>query len=91
MSAIFNFSSLVTVLLLLICTCTYLRELRPTIFEPSSPPSDSNNNEHQMQQPLKKKREGFVGFFWKMSRIGERLSPYVSAACILMTVHVLLF
>jgi hypothetical protein len=33
MSAIFDFSSLLTVLLLLICTCTYLRELRPTIFD----------------------------------------------------------
>jgi hypothetical protein len=35
MSAIFNFSSLVTALLLSICTTTYLRELRPTIFDGS--------------------------------------------------------
>ena len=35
MSAIFDFSSLITVLLLLICTCTYLRELRPAIFDPA--------------------------------------------------------
>lgn len=33
MSAIFNFSSLLTVLLLVICTCAYLRDLRPTIFD----------------------------------------------------------
>jgi len=33
MSAIFDFSSLMTVLLLLICTCAYLRELRPTVFD----------------------------------------------------------
>ena len=33
MSAIFDFSSLITVLLLLICTCAYLRELRPGIFD----------------------------------------------------------
>jgi hypothetical protein len=33
MSAIFDFSSLLTVLLLLICTCAYLRELRPMIFD----------------------------------------------------------
>jgi Protein of unknown function (DUF1242) len=33
MSALFDFASLVTVLLLLICTCTYLRELRPVIFD----------------------------------------------------------
>jgi Protein of unknown function (DUF1242) len=35
MSAIFDFSSLITVLLLLICTCAYLRELRPKIFDSS--------------------------------------------------------
>jgi hypothetical protein len=33
MSAIFDFASLISVLLLLICTCTYLRELRPAIFD----------------------------------------------------------
>lgn len=33
MSAIFDFSSLMTVLLLIICTCAYIRELRPTIFD----------------------------------------------------------
>jgi hypothetical protein len=33
MSAIFDFSSLLTVMLLLICTCAYLRDMRPTIFD----------------------------------------------------------
>ncbi|KAL3810199.1 LOW QUALITY PROTEIN: hypothetical protein ACHAXA_001620 [Cyclostephanos tholiformis] len=33
MSAIFDFSSLLTCLLLLIATCTYLRDMRPTIFD----------------------------------------------------------
>ena len=33
MSAIFDFSSLLTVILLIICTCAYLREMRPTIFD----------------------------------------------------------
>ena len=33
MSAIFDFSSLLTVILLLICTCAYLRDMRPTIFD----------------------------------------------------------
>jgi len=33
MSAIFDFSSLITVLLLAICTAAYLRELRPGIFD----------------------------------------------------------
>ena len=33
MSAIFDFSSLITVLLLCICTTAYLRELRPGVFD----------------------------------------------------------
>ena len=33
MSALFDFSSLLTVILLAICTAAYLRELRPGIFD----------------------------------------------------------
>ena len=33
MSAIFNFGSLMTVTMLSICTTTYLREMRPSIFD----------------------------------------------------------
>ncbi|XP_011053214.1 PREDICTED: protein kish-A [Acromyrmex echinatior] len=33
MSAIFNFQSLLTVILLLICTCTYIRSLAPNLFD----------------------------------------------------------
>jgi hypothetical protein len=35
MSAIFDFSSVLMILLLMICTSTYLRELRPGIFDGS--------------------------------------------------------
>lgn len=42
MSALFDFSSLMTVLLLTICTTTYIRELRPTIFD-NPPVLDPNN------------------------------------------------
>mmetsp|Transcript_16012 Transcript_16012/g.29118 ORF Transcript_16012/g.29118 Transcript_16012/m.29118 type:complete len:84 (+) Transcript_16012:206-457(+) len=82
MSAIFDFSSLITVILLLICTCAYLRELRPTIFDGA-----------QVQDPghLPIKRTGVTGFFWKLSRIGERLSPYVGIGCVMMAVHLLFF
>jgi hypothetical protein len=34
-------------------------------------------------------KKGFSGIVWKAARIGERLSPWVSVACILMAVHVL--
>uniref|UniRef100_A0A8D0GXZ1 Protein kish n=1 Tax=Sphenodon punctatus TaxID=8508 RepID=A0A8D0GXZ1_SPHPU len=33
MSAIFKFQSLLTVILLLICTCTYIRSLAPTLLD----------------------------------------------------------
>jgi hypothetical protein len=35
------------------------------------------------------KREGLMGFLWKLSRIGERCSPYIGAGCFVMAVHVL--
>ena len=31
------------------------------------------------------------GFFWKLARIGERLSPFVAIACFLMAFSILLF
>ncbi|WVR05387.1 hypothetical protein IAU60_002401 [Kwoniella sp. DSM 27419] len=66
MSALFNFQSLLLVLLLLICTCTYVRGAAPGLVD--------------------RNREGFLGLFFKCARIGERLSPYVSLACVAMAV-----
>lgn len=40
---------------------------------------------------IRLKRTGATGFFWKMSRIGERLSPYVGASCAIMAIHLLFF
>lgn len=118
MSAIFDFSSLLTCLLLLIATCTYLRDMRPTIFDAGQVRTDKNAafnvnvpvkewNIHQFPasfifpalvskqtlQPgeTRLKRSGVTGFFWKMSRIGERLSPYVGASCAIMAIHLLFF
>ena len=45
----------------------------------------------QQQQPHHKQREGVLGFLWKLSRIGERLSPYIGAACVLQAINVLFF
>ncbi|CAM9961564.1 unnamed protein product [Phaeothamnion confervicola] len=73
MSAIFDFSSLVTVILLFICTCAYLRGYRQTIF-------DSNEGG---------RHEGVRGLCWKAARIGERLSPYVGAFCVAMAIQTL--
>src|SRR3569833_3051587 len=32
----------------------------------------------------------FLGIIWKFARIGERLSPYISIACIIMAIRFLL-
>ncbi|WVQ78579.1 hypothetical protein IAT38_000665 [Cryptococcus sp. DSM 104549] len=69
-SALFNFQSLLLVLLLLICTCTYVRGTAPGLVD--------------------RNREGFLGLFFKCARIGERLSPYVSLACIAMALTIML-
>ena len=75
MSAIFDFSSLVTVLLLFICTCTYVRAIRPAAFDGGLSQDDLAN-----PQTLHKRRSGLRGVCWKASRIGERVSPYVPRA-----------
>lgn len=71
MSAIFDFSSLVTVLLLVICTMTYVRALRPSVFDGGLTPEEVNSPQGF------KRRSGLRGACWKASRIGERVSPYV--------------
>ena len=69
MSALFNFQALLTTILLMICTCAYLRGLWPSL--------------------LDRRQTGPLGTFWKMARIGERLSPYVAFCCLGMALHVL--
>ncbi|KZV73035.1 DUF1242-domain-containing protein [Peniophora sp. CONT] len=69
MSALFNFQSLLLVILLMICTCTYVRAVAPTLID--------------------RNKEGFLGLFFMSARIGERLSPYVALACIVMAVRII--
>ena len=111
MSAIFDFSSLITVFVLSICTTTYLRELRPAIFDASISTAmpggatandaavsantttafqnDTIQNPNQRRQQAYHHRDGMVGFLWKLSRIGERCSSYISIACILQAMNIL--
>jgi len=126
MSAIFDFTSLITVVLLLICTAAFVREIRPGIYDGGRVracilictlvccatiayvifirdrvtltllrllllPSFLCIIRHQTYERGFKGRSGFSGFMWKLSRIGERLSPYVAACCIVMAVHLLFF
>lgn len=66
MTALFNFQSLLMAILLLICTCTYVRGYSAKFMDAH--------------------RHGPVGTFWKLARIGERLSPYVSLCLVAMAV-----
>lgn len=66
-SALFNFQSLLVVIVLVICTCTYLHAQIPSL--------------------LDARKKGLSGTFWKAARIGERLSPWVSASCLILGVY----
>ncbi|KAI9217794.1 transmembrane protein 167 precursor [Blastocladiella britannica] len=69
MSALFNFQSLLLALLLLICTCAFVKAQVPSLLS---------------------SRQGVLGVFWKLARIGERLSPWVSLCCVVMAFSMVL-
>ena len=69
--AIFNFQSMLLVCLLLIVTCTLLKNSSVPIL-----PGLINAN-----------KTGFASIFYKFTVIGERLSPYVAIACIIMAIQ----
>ena len=69
--AIFNFQSMLLVCLLLIVTCTLLKSSSVPIL-----PGLINAN-----------KTGFASIFYKFTVIGERLSPYVAVACIIMAIQ----
>ncbi|KAH7470753.1 hypothetical protein PRIC1_003422 [Phytophthora ramorum] len=76
MSALFSLQGLLTVILLFICTCTYIKMKFPTLFDRGQLPG---------------KHEGLGGLCWKASRIGERKSQYVAGALVVMAMHTLFF
>ena len=65
------------VLLLFICTCAYVRS------------ATMNSQSHASF--LDQHKHGVFGLAWKAARIGERLSPWVAASCLVMAVYVLVF
>jgi len=75
MSALFDFPSLLVVLLLIICAATFAKSLRKNIF--------TNPSDQRYQH------SGFNGIAWKAARVGERLSPYVSVSCLVAAVYIL--
>lgn len=75
MSALFDFPSLLVVILLIICSATYARSLRKNIFTNATDAPGHHT--------------GFYGIAWKAARIGERLSPWISASCAIGAVYIL--
>lgn len=86
MSALFDFPSLLTVILLIICTSTFIRSLRPTIFDDATAIAEAQAQNVPLSHHH---RRGILSIFWRASRIGERLSPYVAVWCIVMSIHIL--
>ncbi|KAJ7671925.1 DUF1242-domain-containing protein [Mycena rosella] len=86
MSALFNFQSLLLVILLLICTCTYVRALFPSLVD--------RNKTGFLGIFFMSARIGTCfrqpEFILSLdSPAGERLSPYVALACLVMAVTIL--
>ena len=79
MSAIFDFPSLIVVILLFICVTTFTRSLYPKVFD------------GKVKENATIEHSGLLGLCWKASRIGERLSPYIATACIFMAIQILFF
>ena len=76
MTALFDFSSLLVVLLLLICTFAYLRAW-----------TLKRGPDGELQSWLEaggKHKGGLWGCAWKMARVGERLSPYIAVSLVIM-------
>jgi hypothetical protein len=95
MSALFDFPSLIVVLLLFICAATFTRSLYPTIFDTIPNGQNAANDSNSIlgmassESSTKQEHVGLRGFCWKASRIGERLSPYVAVFCVVMAFHIL--
>ncbi|KAF8489503.1 DUF1242-domain-containing protein [Russula emetica] len=96
MSALFSFQSLLLVILLLICTCTYIRAVAPRlidsnkqgflgIFFMSARIGESCHPSYTQALVVLTDRPKSV--FAPCA--GERLSPYVALACIAMAVRMI--
>ncbi|KAJ5872273.1 uncharacterized protein N7529_004626, partial [Penicillium soppii] len=91
-SALFNFRSLLLVLLLIICTSSYAHSIMPGIMDRNQNGYGSTigiRNRIYEQKMLMTLQCRIFGIFWKCARIGERLSPYVSICCVVMAVSYL--
>ena len=90
MSALFDFPSLLVVILLFICTTTFLRSLYPNIFTTTPPTAQSDPSSITPISKVKQ-HSGLLGIAWKASRVGERVSQHVALALVIMAMQILFF
>ena len=72
---IFNLQSIIVILLLAICTATYLRPQFSSYIDPKRP---GFPGKLIYESPV------ILGMFGRFAVVGERLSPYMGVACIVM-------
>ncbi|CAL5097685.1 unnamed protein product [Urochloa decumbens] len=91
MSALFNFNSFLTVVLLVICTCTYIKMQFPAILNDRTGFRGFFWKAARIAAGRK-----YAGWFSRLgyiadSKLGERLSPWVSFGCLAMGISTLFF
>lgn len=91
MSALFDFQGLLVVVLLSVCTCSYLRRGRQVLvgLESGSKGRALGTSYSPRQGAVAFQRRtvqapGFLGMFGRFAVIGDRLSPFVAGACVIM-------
>lgn len=84
---ILKFQTLLLVVLLFICTCTYLHGVFPAFLDRNKSGYDRKSQGQNWRQVLTL-GDRPLGTFWRAARIGERLSPYVSLCCAAMAVRI---
>ena len=90
-SALFNFEALILVLLLAICTSAYVHQIFPRVLDANKDGFVTFSVASWPPRPKLTLPPRVLGIFWKFARIGERLSPYISVACIFMAVRYLIY
>ena len=88
-TAIFDFASLCVVVLLLICSASYVHAWSMKRMDDGT--YTSYFMEGGKQNGHGRPKSGFLGLMYKFARIGERLSPYISICCVLGAIHLVLF
>ncbi|XP_010520583.1 PREDICTED: protein kish isoform X1 [Tarenaya hassleriana] len=89
MSALFNFHSFLTVVLLVICTCTYLKMQFPAILEQKTGFRGFFWKAARIDNVILIALGYVQRTFVQLT--GERLSPWVSVGCFMMGVSIIFF